>query len=119
MLQNAANYKNINYNNTIKGSPFEMVSANPNYNSNDIFEIFNDPSHLNLVILTRFLLRPAYEALKSQLVTDIDQSITSFETIYIVVFCFYFTFILFLYLLIWRPFENDLNQTVLLLLIFI
>jgi hypothetical protein len=119
MLQNAANYKNINYNNTIKGSPFEMVSANPNYNSNDIFEIFNDASHLNLIILTRFLIRPAFEALKIQLETDIDENIASFETIYIVVFCFYFTFISSVYFLIWRPFENDLNQTVLLLLIFI
>jgi hypothetical protein len=65
-----------------------------------------------LVILNRYLLRPAYKALKTQLKTSIDGSMNTFQTIYIVVFSIFLSSLVVIYLFIWRPFENGLNQTV-------
>jgi len=111
--QRASKYSNYTFNNTLKGSALD--SSRPNdavYSSVDPFQIFNDASHKNLVILNRFLLRPAYAALKTQLKTSIDNSLNTFQTIYIVVFSIFLSSMVVIYLFIWRPFENGLNQTV-------
>ncbi len=118
MLNNAANYKNFKYNNTLHGSYAEIDNNDPNYIKNDPFAIFNDPSHLNLVILTRYLLRPAFAALKAQLKLSIDNSLATFQTIYIAVFTIFLSSVVGIYLFVWRPFENGLNQTVFFLFYF-
>ena len=113
MLQKSQKTKH-SYNNTLRGhsSKDPSVSSDPNYALNDPFEIFNDPSHKNLVILNRFLIRPAYAALKNQLKNSIDSSLNTFQTIYIVVFSIFLTSLVVIYLFVWMPFENGLNQTV-------
>ena len=109
LLRNSAS-KNFSVdNNTLYG----LLYNNDNgYNEDDPFQIFNDPAHMNLIILTRYLLRPAYSALKLQLKTSIDSSMTTFKTLYIVIFSIFLTGVVVTYLFIWRPFEDGLNQTV-------
>jgi hypothetical protein len=92
--------------------PTNRTNLSTDYLNSDPFKIFNDNSHRNLAILNRFLLRPAYSALKGQMKTSINNSVSMFETIYIVLLSIFFVSIVGLYLLIWRPFENGLNQTV-------
>jgi len=102
----------MNYNNTLYGySTWNDVNTD-DYIRNDPFQIFNDPSHLNLVILNRYLLRPTYIALKNQLKTSINSSMNTFQTIFITVFSLFLTGNLVTYFFVWRPFENSLNQTV-------
>jgi len=103
---------NFIFNNTLVGSKIDPTQNNPLYQSTDPFLIFNDPSHKNLVILSRYLLRPAFVALKAQLKSSIDSSLNLFTTIYIILFAVFFAAQIFIYLFIWRPFENGLNQTV-------
>jgi hypothetical protein len=101
------------FNNTLYGSGFDKNFTNPPEASKfDPFRIFNDVSHRNLVILSRFLLRPAYSALKIQMQNSIDNSISTFQTIYIVCFSIFFAGTVIIYIFVWRPFENGLNQTV-------
>lgn len=87
-------------------------TSSPEFLDADPFKIFNDNSHRNLGILNRYLLRPAYSALKQQMSTSINNSVKMFETIYIVLLSIFFVSLIAVYLLIWRPFENGLNQTV-------
>jgi len=113
LLQKAAKYSNYTFNNTLKGLPLNPAPSNDAlYDSIDPFQIFNDASHKNLVILNRYLLRPAYVALKNQLKKSIDDSMNFFQTVYIVVFSIFISSLVVIYLFIWRPFENGLNQTV-------
>ena len=108
LLRNSASSNFSVDNNTLYG----LLYNDNGYNQNDPFQIFNDPSHMNLVILTRYLLRPAYSALKLQLKTSIDSSMATFQTLYIVIFSIFLTWVFGTYLFIWRPFEDGLNQTV-------
>jgi hypothetical protein len=107
--------KKYYYNNTlyrIPDDPTNRTNLIEDYLNSDPFKIYNDNSHRNLAILNRFLIRPTYYALKFQMKTSIDNSVTTFETIYIILLSLFFVSILGLYLIVWRPFENGLNQTV-------
>ena len=104
--------KSFVYNNTLFGSIYDPSQNDPLYIQNNPFSIFNDASHKNLVILNRFLLRPTFLALKNQLKTSINNSLSTFRTIYIIVFSIFFSSLTIIYLFIWRPFENGLNTTV-------
>jgi hypothetical protein len=114
-VKNSKTYKNFIYNNTLYGSELDPSLKTELYLQNNPFTIFNDASHKNLVILNRFLLRPTFLALKDQLKTSINNSLTMFQTIYIIVFSIFFSSLTIIYLFIWRPFENGLNTTVSLL----
>ena len=74
--------------------------------------IFNENSIRNIGLVNRFIIRPAYEALKTQLETTINDSINVFKLIYIVVLSIFLTSVFCIYLFVWRPFENALNLTV-------
>lgn len=103
------------YNNTlyrIPEDPTNQPNLSEDYLNSDPFKIYNDNTHRNLAILNRFLIRPAYLALKDQMKTSINNSVSMFETIYIVLLSIFFVSIVGLYLIVWRPFENGLNQTV-------
>ncbi len=112
ILHNSHKFKNFTYNNTLYGHSSNKIYDSDEFVRNDPFQIFNDPSHKNLVILNRYLIRPAYVALKTQLKTSIDGSMNTFQTIYIIVFSLFLSLIFVVYLFVWRPFENSLNQTV-------
>ena len=116
---------NNTYNNTLLNSPYlSMIISNQNFtntgndtdmnlNSNlDPFSIFNENSIRNIGLVNRFLLRPAYEALKMQLETTINDSINTFKTIYIAVLSIFLAILFIFYLFVWIPFENALNTTV-------
>lgn len=120
------------FNNTLFNSPYaSTLFSDPNQtntgnstsiinnNNNDIpnnnldpFSIFNENSIRNIGLVNRFLLRPAYEALKTQLETTINDSINTFKTIYIIILSIFLAVIFIFYLFVWIPFENALNTTV-------
>jgi hypothetical protein len=106
--------QDYSYNNTLYLTPMDPTNqtVTQEYIEADPFKIFNDNSHRNLGILNRYLIRPAYTALKDQMKISIDNSVKTFETIYIVLLSLFFVSLVAVYLLIWRPFENGLNQTV-------
>lgn len=109
----AASILIIDQNNTNTGNSTSADSNNNNPNTNfDPFDIFNQNTIRNIGIVNRFLLRPAYEALKRQLETTINNSINSFKTVYIIVLSIFLAIIFIFYLLVWIPFENALNTTV-------
>ncbi len=112
LMIEASRNTNFTYNNTLIGSEFDISLSDNDYISNDPFQIFNDPTHMNLIILTRYLLRPAYAALKNQLKISISGSMSTFETLYIIIFSVFLTGVVVTYLFIWRPFEDSLNQTI-------
>jgi len=116
---------NNTFNNTLFNSPFDKMlidykmnnTGNSTLNSNafdilDPFSIFNENSIRNIGLVNRFLLRPAYEALKTQLELKINNSINTFQTIYITILSIILAIILIFYLFVWMPFENALNTTV-------
>jgi len=131
LMKDLKNSFSSNFNNTLFNSPYATFSDNaPNNNTGNItinnnnnnnidpFSIFNDNSIRNIGLVNRFLLRPAYEALKTQLETTINNSIDTFKMIYIIILSIFLSIILLFYLFVWRPFENALNTTVKLILIF-
>ncbi len=107
------------YNNSLynSGDANSESSANPNNSIDDIhpFKIFNTGTVADLSIINRFIIRPAYKYLTSQLQAGINDSMSSFRLIYIIVFSVYFTLLIVFYLFVWRPFESNLNQTVFLI----
>jgi hypothetical protein len=111
-VKNSKTNNNFTYNNTLYGSDLDPSLKNDLYLQKHPFTIFNDASHKNLVILNKFLLRPTFLALKNQLKASINNSLTMFQTIYIIVFSIFFSSLTIIYLFIWRPFENGLNTTV-------
>jgi hypothetical protein len=117
MLQRSRNLNNtFIFNNTLYNTT-DAPDVPPELTAYDIFNIFNDDAVRDLGIVNRYLIRPAYEALLLQLQSSIDNSVNTFQLIYIIVFSIFFTSLTFIYLFIWRPFENNLNQTVNLCLI--
>lgn len=102
------------YNNTEYLSPYDKTpnKTDKSYNDHDPFQIFNDNIHRNLVLVDRFIIRPAFEALKTQMQTSIDSSVSTFQTIYIIIFSIFIASLCLFYMFLWRPFENGLNQTV-------
>lgn len=117
---------NNKFNNTLYNSPFaNELNADVNknntlnttminnfYSNLDPFSIFNENSIRNIGLVNRFIIRPAYEALKTQLETTINDSINTFKTIYIVILSIFLAIIFIFYLFVWIPFENALNTTV-------
>ncbi len=105
------------FNNTLINSPYEYYYDNKNITSMNIsdldpFSIFNENSIRNIGLVNRFLLRPAYEALKTKLEATINNSIDTFKMIYIILLSVFLAIILLFYLFVWIPFENALNTTV-------
>jgi hypothetical protein len=111
MLQNSALNNSYVFNNTL----YNTTSVTPtpsDLKQFDPFNIFNDDSVRDLGIVNRYLIRPAYEALLSQLEMSINNSVNTFQLIYVIVFSIFFASLVVIYLFVWRPFENNLNQTV-------
>jgi len=109
------NSKGYQYNNTLYHTPQDPLNeagVTSDYINNNPFKIFNDNAHRDLLIVNRYLLRPAYIALKNQMETSINNSVAMFQTIYIVLFSLFFVSMVGIYFIVWRPFENGLNQTV-------
>ena len=103
---------------------FKKVKANQN-NSNsknttnnsskyNLFDIFNEHEMLNLNMQFRYIIQPAYEMMLASLSANINSYLTNFNTIYIAMFSIFIVFLFILYILVWRPFEHNLNQTVIL-----
>ena len=103
---------------------FKKVKANQN-NSNsknttnnstkyNLFDIFNEHEMLNLNMQFRYIIQPAYEMMLASLSANINSYLTNFNTIYIAIFTIFIVFLFILYILVWRPFEHNLNQTVIL-----
>lgn len=137
LLEEIKSHTNNTFNNTLYNSPYasdlnnrdinsttsanNSMNINNNFNSTisniaysnlDPFSIFNENSVRNLGLVNRFLIRPSYEALKIQLETTINNSVNTFQLIYIVILSIFLSMILVFYLFVWRPFENALNTTV-------
>lgn len=100
--------------NSIKNS---TSNINTKSNTYDTLYIFNENSIRNLGLLNRFMIRPAYEALKQKLESSITNSLNTFRLIYIIVLSIFISGILFIYMFLWRPFENRLNATVIFIFI--
>ena len=106
------------YNNTLYGSPYDksklINSSNITLNFSEIdpFNIFNDNSVRNLGIVNRFLIKPAYTALKISLETTINYNINTFKLVYILILSLFLGGTFIMYVFVWRPFENRLNTTV-------
>jgi hypothetical protein len=80
--------------------------------SRKLIDIFNEKEMLNLNIQFRYIIQPAFESINLSLANYIKDSMQSFNTIYITIFSIFITLLFIFYLVIWRPFENNLNQTV-------
>jgi len=95
-------------------SDIVSIAAIASFNSSlyDPFNIFNENSMRNLALVNRFIIRPAYEALKLSLETSITDNLNTFRLIYILILSIFISGVLFVYLFLWRPFENRLNTTV-------
>lgn len=89
-----------------------------NNNLYDPFDIFNENSIRNLGLVNRFMIRPAYEALKLKLETSIIDNLNTFKLIYIIILTIFISAVFFVYLFLWRPFENRLNATVIFIIFF-
>ncbi len=114
MMEDLAS-KGYHYNNTLyltPQDPLDQPNLSSDYLNNNPFNIFNDNAHRDLLIVNRYLLRPAYLALKNQMKTSINNSVATFQTIYIVLLSLFFVTMVGIYFVVWRPFENGLNQTV-------
>jgi len=103
---------NLNKSNTVSTSIYNYNSTASENDSYDPFNIFNENYIRNLGIVNRFIIRPAYETLKSNLENSISNNLNTFKLIYIIVLSVFISGILFVYLFLWRPFENKLNATV-------
>ncbi len=107
--------RNITYkfNNTL----YNVIKERDKNNTNDIydpFEIFNSERMKNLNIVFRFLIRPSYQNLVI-IIKDYIYSTKNFFMISIIIlFSFYLGIITFIYFVIWKQFENNLNSKVLL-----
>jgi hypothetical protein len=77
-----------------------------------LIDIFNEKEILNLNIQFRYIIQPAYESINLSLSNFIKDTMQNFNTIYITIFSIFITLLFLIYVGIWRPFENNLNQTV-------
>ena len=103
----------IKYNTLRRNIKLAETSGNiSSLNSIRLIDIFNEKEMLNLNIQFRYIIQPAYENINLSLSNYIKDSMQNFNTIYITIFSIFITVLFFIYLLIWRPFENNLNQTV-------
>lgn len=98
-------------NTTVTDNNTNIITFNT-YNTLDPFSIFNDNSIRNIGLVNRFLIRPSYEALRSQLETSINSRINSFELTCVVIISTLISFIVIYFFFIWRPFEDALNTSV-------
>jgi hypothetical protein len=116
MLRNVNNSFDNSFNNTLYRANVAGAESPSNFNkTNDSihpFRIFDSEQVQDLSIINQFIIGKAYKHLTDKLETSITDSISAFKLIYIVILCIYFASMLILYLFIWRPFENNLNQTV-------
>jgi hypothetical protein len=107
---------NALFNNTLynSGAAGSESSAKPNKTNDNIhpFQIFSNATVADLSVINRFIVRPAYKYLSTQLQNGINDSMAGFRLIYIIIFAVYFALLAIFYLFIWRPFEINLNQTV-------
>ena len=116
MLRNINSSMDSSFNNTLYSTTVAGAESPTNYNkTNDAvhpFNIFNTEQVQDLSIINQYIIGKAYKNLTENLEASITDSITTFKLIYIVILCLFFANMLILYLFIWRPFENNLNQTV-------
>jgi hypothetical protein len=99
------------FNNTLYNTT-SALKMPTNFTIYNPFNMFNDNSVRDLGIINRYLIRPAYETLLAQLESSINDSVNTFQLIYVIVFSIFFASLVVIYLFVWRPFENNLNQTV-------
>jgi hypothetical protein len=90
----------------------EILGNNTALESKKLIDIFNEKEMLNLNIQFRYIIQPAYESINDNLSNFIKDTMQNFNTIYLTIFSVFITLLFFIYLGIWRPFENNLNQTV-------
>ncbi len=103
----------IKYNALRRDIKLAEISANNSaLDSKKLIDIFNEKEMLNLNIQFRYIIQPAYESINLSLSNFIKDTMQNFNTIYITIFSIFITLLFIIYLVIWRPFENNLNQTV-------
>jgi hypothetical protein len=103
----------IKYNALRRDIKLDEISGNNTVlDSKKLIDIFNEKEMLNLNIQFRYIIQPAYESINLSLSNFIKDTMQNFNTIYITIFSIFITLLFFIYLVIWRPFENNLNQTV-------
>jgi len=102
---------NISSINKVNSTYFDILN-NATDSNHDPFNIFNENSIRNLGLVNRFIIRPAYEALKLKLENSISDNLKTFRLIYIIIISIFIAGVLFIYLFLWRRFENRLNNTV-------
>lgn len=113
-LKKEYDINNINYtNNTLNNTSFGNSSGSGGNNKDlDPFLFFNENKVKNLLLIIRFIIKPAYEDLKTTMENTIFNYIDSFNLIYIIVITIFLTTIVIFYVLIWLPFQTNLNTTV-------
>jgi hypothetical protein len=100
--------KNTNTNTTINTN-LKLIT---NTNTINPFEIFNDNILRNIGLINIYLLKPVYESLKINFENTMFDSLEFFKLVYIIIISICISGVLFIYIIIWRQFENRLNITV-------
>ena len=98
----------FDFNNTL----YNINKSKNNYTINDPFQIFNSDRLKNLNFVFRFIIKPSYLNLTSNIQNYIVSTKNVFKIIIIILLAFYLGMITFIYLVIWREFENNLNSKV-------
>jgi hypothetical protein len=106
-----ANPNKIIFNNTLYKSEFERNLTKPDSNK-DPFFIFNDQTVRNLGFFNLYLIKPVFENLLTKLGESIGSFKETYKFIYISLFSLFLTLVCFIYFLVIKPFENNLNDTV-------
>ena len=83
----------------------------------DPFEIFNSERLKNLNIVFKFLIRPSYQNLVFIIKDYTERTKYFFKIFMIILHSFYLGLITFIYFLVWRQFENNLNSKVMIIFI--
>ena len=106
-------YNNNNNNNTLNNTSIGNSSGSSSNNTDlDPFLFFNENKVKNLLLINRFIIKPTYEDLKTTMENTIFNYIDYFNLIYIIVITIFLTTIVIFYILIWLPFQTNLNTTV-------
>ena len=106
-------HKGYTFNNTLYGTHLENETNSVRFdNALHPFQIFNNVDVLRLSVIRMYYIRPVFDYALTQFHEAITKYWNDVNAIYTVVMIIMLIGIVLFYLIVWRPFENKLNQDV-------
>jgi hypothetical protein len=106
-------HKGYTFNNTLYGTHLENETNSVRFdNALHPFQIFNSVDMLRLSVIRMYYIRPVFDYALTQFHEAITKYWNDVNAIYTVVMIIMLIGIVLFYLIVWRPFENKLNQDV-------